>query len=350
MDVWIKLIAKKLGLSRSTRLVFLLALLGAAPLGFQGCSSMSVPGTSYSGPLPPVTPGEAELSANLRRHVQSLAGDIGERNRVRPQEYQRAEDYISEAFRLAGYAPKLLQPRSLEGVTIHNIEAEITGTNQTGEILVLGAHYDSEKDCPGANDNGSGIAALLELARLCAGQPTARTVRFVAFYDEEYFGDRPMGSRLYARYCRLQHDNIVGMFSLETIGYYSDAPHSQHYPLLFHAFHPGYSRTGNFVAFIGNTHSRELVDQAVASFRAHSNFPSEGLVAPWYVGDAGRSDHGSFWKEGYPGLMVTDTAEFRYDYYHETEDTPDKLDYDRMARVTSGLAQVVRDLANWRTP
>jgi hypothetical protein len=88
------------------------------------------------------------------------------------------------------------------------------------------------------------------------------------------------------------------------------------------------------------------VDQAVTSFRAHSKFPSEGLVAPWYFGNAARSDHGSFWEEGYPGLMVTDTADFRYDYYHEPQDTPDKLDYDRTARVTAGLAQVIQDLAN----
>lgn len=338
----------KLGLCGSKRLLLVLALLGGGPLGFVGCSSMSVPGASYSGPLLAMMPGEVELRNNLRWHVQILAGEIGERNRAHPQAYLRAEDYITRAFRRAGYAPRLLQERRVAGVAIHNIEAALESTDQPGEILVIGAHYDSEEDCPGANDNGSGIAALIEVARLCAGQPMARTVRFVAFYDEEHFGNRPMGSRLYAADCRQRHENIVGMISLETIGYYSDAPHSQRYPSMFHAFHPSYPRTGNFIAFIGNSHSRESVNQAVTSFRTHSRFPSEGLVAPWFVGDAGRSDHGSFWKEGYPGLMVTDTADFRYDYYHELQDTPDKLDYDRTARVTAGLAQVIHALANGR--
>jgi hypothetical protein len=325
--------------------VFSVALLGGTSLAFNGCSSISLPGKSYSGPLPLATSEEADVSERLRRHVQILAGDIGERNRARPEAYRRAQDYIVAAFRGAGYVPRLLQERNVAGAAIHNIEVELAGTNRPTEFVIIGAHYDSEAKCPGANDNASGVAALLELARLCSGQPLSRTVRFVAFYDEEDFGHRPMGSQLYAKDCRQRQDNVVGMVSIETIGCYKDAPHSQHYPLLFHTLHPDYSRVGNFIAFIGNSQSHQLVAQSVTSFRAHCLFPSEALVAPWYMGDAGRSDHGSFWKENYPGLMVTDTADFRYDYYHEPEDTPDKLDYDRAARVTVGLIQVVRELA-----
>jgi Zn-dependent M28 family amino/carboxypeptidase len=331
---------------RTVRWLPTLALLIVATLVFDGCGSITVPGSSYSGPPPPLTPEEADVSARLKRHVQVLAGTIGERNRARPEAYQQAHEYIVEAFRHAGYAPRLLQERRVADRAIHNIEVELVGTNRPTELIIVGAHYDSEAKCPGANDNASGIAALLELARLCAGHPMARTVRFLAFYDEEDFGDRPMGSRVYAGDCSRRHDDIIGVISLETVGFYTDGPGSQHYPFLFHTLHPGYSRIGNFVAFIGNGHSRQLVALSVSSFRAHTQFPSEAVVAPWYMGDAARSDHGSFWKEGYPGLMVTDTADFRYDYYHQPGDTSDKLDYERMARVTLGLAHVVHDLAN----
>jgi Zn-dependent M28 family amino/carboxypeptidase len=171
----------------------------------------------------------------------------------------------------------------------------------------------------------------------------ARTVRFVAFYDEEYFGDRPMGSRLYAAAARKANDRITGMISLETMGYYTNALHSQHYPFPFSLYYPG---TADFIAFVGNNRSRDFLHQAIGAFRACAQFPSEGIAAPWFARDAGRSDHGSFWREGFPAIMITDTAEFRYQYYHEPEDTPDKLDYDRTARVALGLVRVIKELAN----
>jgi Zn-dependent M28 family amino/carboxypeptidase len=290
-----------------------------------------------------------EIERNVRRHVQALAGAIAERNHARPQAYRQADIYVAEAFGRAGYSPRSLQERRVDGVKVHNIEAELLGTNRPAEILVIGAHYDSEEECPGADDNASGVAAMLELARLCAGHPLGRTVRFVAFYDEEDFGERPMGSRLYAADARRRQENIVGMICLETIGYYSDVPKGQHYPLLFRVFYPGYPTAPNFISFIGNRASRDLVRQAVASFRARARLPSEAFIAPWFVSDAGRSDHASFWKEGFPGLMVTDTANFRYRYYHRPEDTPDQLDYDRTARLVEGLLEVIRDLANQRS-
>jgi hypothetical protein len=153
-----------------------------------------------------------------------------------------------------------------------------------------------------------------------------------------------MGSWVYANRCKARGERIVGMISLETIGYYSNAPGSQVYPL------PGlgliYPRTGNFIAFVGNTSSRALVRRALGSFRAHAKLPSEGAALPAGIPGVGWSDQWGFWQHGYPGIMITDTAPFRYPHYHERSDTPDKLDYETMTRVVSAFAHVIRDLTN----
>ncbi len=320
------------------------AILVGFILASNGCSSLTVTGFSGAEPYVPLTSAEMKLEDNLRRHVQTLAGEIGERNRKHPAAYRRAVDYIANEFECAGYAPTLLDPRNIKGITIENIEVESRGTIRPSEILVIGAHLDTEEDCPGANDNGSGVAALLEIARLCKHHPMARTVRFIAFYDEEYFGFRPMGSQIYSSDCRRRGDNVVGMLSLETIGYYSDAPRSQHYPLpLLLGRHRS---KGDFVAFVGDSKSHELISELMTSFTNHTKFPCAGMAAPWYVAAASRSDQLSFWREDYRGCMVTDTASYRYPYYHDAQDTPEKLDYQRMTRVVSGLVQVVQDLGN----
>jgi Zn-dependent M28 family amino/carboxypeptidase len=188
------------------------------------------------------------------------------------------------------------------------------------------------------------VAALLELARLFSRHSPERTVRLAAFVNEEppFFQTDEMGSRVFARAARERGDNIVAFLALETIGCYSDEPDSQSYPPPFGQMYPD---RGNFIAFVGNTASRSLVRRCVGSFRSHTAFPSEGIAAPGAVAGVGWSDHWAFWQEGYPGVMVTDTAPFRYAYYHDAYDTPDKIDYDRTARVVAGLHRVVADLA-----
>ena len=170
-------------------------------------------------------------------------------------------------------------------------------------------------------------------------------MRFVLFVNEEspYFQTEAMGSLVYARECRQRGDNIVAMFSLETIGYYSDRPGSQQYPWPLSAVYPS---TGNFIAFVGNIASDHLVKQVVESFRRHAQFPSEGGALPGVIPGVGWSDHWSFWQAGYPALMVTDTAPFRYAHYHSAEDAPDKLDYESTARVVVGLDTVLDEMAN----
>ena len=335
-----------LGVS-SVPLLLVLATLFSLP----GFRTLRMPGQSYQGPAPVLTPLQITLRANLQQHVQRLAGDLGDRNVA--TEYTHlclAADYIGNTFSNAGYAvhrqsytPKCGAARNR---TCDNIEVEIRGTVKPAEIILIGAHYDSVAGCPGANDNGSGVAALLELARAWAGHPSERTLRFVAFANEEppYFWTSDMGSAVYADRCRSRHENVVAMLSLETLGYYSSEPHSQRYPSkLLEWFYP---TTGNFVGFVGNTPSRALVRETLAAFRSHASFPSQGAALPSAISGVEWSDNWSFSREHYPAMMVTDTAPFRYSHYHTTHDTPDKLDYDRFAYVVSMLEPVIAGLAN----
>lgn len=302
---------------------------------------VSVPGELYSGPLKPLSTDEQLLAGNLRRHVMAVAGR--EHNFMHPAALEESARCIERTFESLGYAVSAQRFEQASN-EVRNIEAELPGGARAGEIVIVGAHYDSVAGSPGANDNGSGVAAVLELARLFREARPARTLRFVAFVDEEppFFGSEQMGSRHYARRSKARGENIAAMFSLETIGYYSDLPRSQRYPFPLSFFYPS---TGNFVAFVANFASRPLLHEAIASFRRHAAFPSEGVAAPAFIPGVDWSDHRSFWKEGYPALMVTDTAPFRYPYYHTPLDTPDKVDYERLARVTQGLYRMLQELA-----
>jgi Zn-dependent M28 family amino/carboxypeptidase len=305
---------------------------------------VAVPGASYRGALKPLAPDENLLAANLRKHVAAIASS--EHNFLKAAELEAAAQYIEKA--LAGPGLTVATQRFMSGpAEVRNIEVEVRGDARASEIVIVGAHYDSVLGAPGANDNGSGVAAVIELARLLRGSSPARTLRFVTFVNEEppFSHSDAMGSRHYARRARERGENIVSMFSLETIGYYSDSPGSQRHPFPLGFFYPS---TGNFIAFVSNLSSRALLHEALASFRRHAGFPSEGVAAPAFIPGVDWSDHWSFWQEGWPALMVTDTAPYRYPHYHTSEDTPDKVDYERTARVVTGLYGMLRELAQAR--
>jgi hypothetical protein len=304
----------------------------------------SMPGRSYAGVFQPLRAEEMALRDRLRQHVRILAGEIGERQLWRPASLERAAQYIEATWQAQGYEVTR-QPVVAEGKTVYNLETELSGSQRRAEIVVVGGHYDSVPGSPGANDNATGTAAVLELRRLLAARQLARTVRFVAFVNEEFpfFQTDAMGSWVHARRSRARGEQIVAMLSIETIGFYSDVVGSQRYPFPFGLFYP---RTGNFIGFVGNIASRALVRRSIAAFRQHTFFPSEGAAAPGWMTGIGWSDHWAFWQEGYPGVMVTDTALFRYAPYHTRQDTPDQINYEHMARVVAGLAQVVTALAD----
>jgi hypothetical protein len=289
----------------------------------------------------PLSTDEVALREELRASVEKLAGEIGERNMWHYPQLNAAADFIENSFSRAGLRTRR-DSYDMQGQACHNIEAEIAGARP--EILLIGAHYDSVFGSPGANDNGTGVAATLALAQRFAGRKPEHTLRFVAFVNEEppYFLSDEMGSFIYAGRCKARGDKISGMISLETIGYFSDAPHSQTYPS------PGlgifYPKVGNFIGFVSNVYSRALLRRVVALFRKHAKIPSEGAALPSFIPGVSWSDQWSFWRYGYPGIMVTDTAPFRYPYYHSSSDTPDKLDYDRFTLVVSGMEKVIEDM------
>jgi hypothetical protein len=336
---------KVLTKAASIKVVILFVFIAVVLIG-SWFTVVRMPGKSFAGDLPKLTQAEQVLRDELRQDVDRIAGsEIGDRNYMFYENLVAVANYLESSFAESGYEVAR-QSYEIHGQVFDNLEVEITGNKKPDEIVVIGAHYDSVVGAPGANDNGSGAAAVLALARRFAGKETARSLRFVEFVNEEppFFWSEEMGSLVYAKRCRDRGENIVAMLSLETIGYYSDAPGSQEYPLgLLNLVYP---ITGNFIAFIGNLASGNLVQQVVGSFRSHTQFPSEGAAMPSNVPGAGWSDHWPFWQMGYPALMVTDTAPFRYPHYHTIADTPDKIDFDRLARVVGGIERVVQELAN----
>jgi Zn-dependent M28 family amino/carboxypeptidase len=275
------------------------------------------------------------LIRQLQEHTRILAGDIGERNVFRPGTLDAASSYIALVWRQQGYEVRE-QVYPVRGSRCTNLEVTRAGTDKPETFILVGAHYDSVKGSPGANDNGSGVAAMLEISRLFAEVCPRVSLRFVAFVNEEppFFFWKQMGSMVYARAARKRQDNILCMASLETIGYYSSRPGSQRYPPFFRYFFPD---TGDFIGFVANLKSRKVLRQAVQAFQDHSDFPLRHVATFSFIPGIFWSDHYSFWKHGYPAIMITDTAPYRYPWYHTAADTPDKVQYEPLARLTVGL-------------
>jgi Zn-dependent M28 family amino/carboxypeptidase len=307
------------------RLLLIILGLLAVTAGCAGYFTF-MPGKSFKGNIPSPNREEMVLAEDLRSHVEYLAGTIGQRNLDVSGSLELSANYISKTLRDAGYEVRLL-PYEMNNLEVRNIEVELKGNAKHDEIVVMGAHYDTAYGTKGANDNASGVAAIIELAKAMKDKKTDRTVKFVLFVNEEppYFQTEVMGSHVYAMELREQEADVTAMLSLESSGYYSDQPGSQLYPF------PG---------------SRPIVRKSIGAFRQSVDFHSEGAALPGFMPGVDWSDHWGFWRNGYPGIMVTDTALYRYKHYHTYEDTPEKLDYTRMARVVKGLRGVIEELAS----
>ncbi len=341
-------------LARISALLGCFALLMAAGC----CATLDMPGSSYSGPMPELTEEQKALAKELKEDVSALA-DMGTRNFEHQEKMRGAAERIEKEMERCGLAVSRVDYQArpailsvIRGAKIKdkqvfsNIVGEIKGSGLPDEVIVVGAHYDSAPIgvCPGADDNASGVAATLALARKFAQSPSKRTLRFIAFANEEppFFWTDDMGSRICAMKSAKAKEKIVAMITPECVGYYSGKPGSQSYPFPLNKIYPD---RGDFIAFIGDSSSNALVKECVGKFRESAKFPSEGAALPFIVPGVGWSDHWSYTKEGYPSLMVTDTAPFRNPFYHTSNDTPDKLDFDRMALVVEGLGKVVEHLA-----
>jgi hypothetical protein len=325
----------------SVKILAIIALIITSLLIFGWSLMVWMPGESYRQTLPTLTATELKFQDLLKHDVETLAVKIGRRNFDSYQNLVAAKDFLSAELAQAGYTVRE-QKYTIEGKTFSNLEVEIPGSSRADEILVIGGHYDSAFNTAGANDNATGAAAVLALAREFVGTKPLRTLRFVEFTNEEppYFQTKNMGSLVYAQAAKQRGDKIVGMFSLETLGYFTDKENTQKYPPPLSLLYPS---QGNFIGFISDIDSRELLRNTIRSFRAQAKFPSEGAALPSSIQGVGWSDQWSFWQQGYQALMITDTAPFRYPYYHTWADTVDKIDFDKLSRVTYGISKVIRD-------
>ena len=303
---------------------------------------LSVPGKPHRGALPALTSDERDLAARLKRHVETIAA--AEHNLDHYDELEKVARYLESVLASYGY-PVSVQTFTARGKDVRNIDVVLEAPTLNPEVIVVGAHYDSAQGTPGANDNATGTAAVLELARLLSDlkDSAPKRVRLVLFVNEErpYYGTPEMGSLNFARLLRERGERVTAMYSLETMGYYSDAPGSQKYPRPFGAV---FADKGDFISFVGMLNSRPLLQQTMRSFRAHTAFPTIGGVSPGFIPGIAWSDHWSFAQYGFQAVMVTDTAPFRYPHYHQPTDTPDKIDYEKLARVVKGMERVIRDI------
>lgn len=305
-----------------------------------------IPYLHRSTPRPgPLTDQDRQLAESLRRDVKILAGDIGPRGYFAPEQYRLAADFLHAAMSLAGYEVTEHPVESM-GVPTCNLEAVLTGAQAPDRVLILGAHYDSVEGCPAANDNASGVAGVLAIARAMAGAPRRGTIRFLLFANEEppHFNVGDMGSQHYARACRKRGDDIRGMVCLETIGCYRQEPGSQSWPL--GALNLVLPTVGDFICFVGPSPSKPLIRAAGEAFERQEAFPLLAAAAPAAIDEVSWSDHRGFCEAGYQAFMVTDTAPLRYPHYHLPSDTPEKLDYHSMARVVRGLTGMIAVLAD----
>ncbi len=289
------------------------------------------------------------LKQNLYKHVEVLSGEIGERSLTRYNNLEKASDYIKKQLMQLDYEVEE-QAYSMHERDYRNLIATKRGHITPDEIVLVGAHYDTVTGTPGADDNASGVAGLLELARLVNNLDFKRTVRFVAFSLEEppIFRTRYMGSRVYADRASREGENITAMICLECIGYYNDKEGSQEFPLpLMNLF---YSKRANFIAVVGNLSSWRLVRRVKKSLKEGCQVPVETLVGPSLVPGVDFSDHASFWEEGYPAVMVTDSAFYRNPHYHLPGDTIKTLNFDSLAEVVKGLLHTIRNLAEAGKP
>lgn len=277
----------------------------------------------------------------LQAHVRALADDFTPRDYANPANLDLAAAYIREEFERAGGGP--WEQRYDAGSSAFRNVAAAFGPD-TGERIVVGAHYDAAGPYPAADDNASGVAGLIELAHLLGRDPPPTRVELVAYPLEEppFYRTPFMGSAVHAASLKRQGVRVRAMISLEMIGYFTDAPKSQKLPLA--ALRPFYPSRGNFIAVVGRLGQAPLVRRIKRAMKRATPLAVHSINAPRWVPGVDFSDHMNYWDAGYPAVMITDTAFYRNPHYHTARDTPDTLDYVRMAQVVQGVHAAVRAL------
>jgi Zn-dependent M28 family amino/carboxypeptidase len=286
-----------------------------------------------------------KIKERIIETVRFLSVEIGQRSYLNRTKLNAAADYIEGRMFRCGCSVQR-QSFAYHDNEYYNVIGELRGTQDArDEILVVGAHYDTVANTPGADDNASGVAGLLELAGLFAADPPPVTMRFVAFSLEEppTFMTSRMGSHVYAEELHRRGEKILGMISLEMLGYYSGEGLQTYPASLFRLFYPS---RGDFIAFVGNIASRRFTESVRDAFKAVSAFPVETLHGISIIPGVDFSDHRSFWQFGFPAFMVPDTAFYRNPNYHDPGDTAETLDYEKITELILGLHQALRRVAS----
>lgn len=279
----------------------------------------------------------SSFKPNLDRLLRHLKKIAKERSfETNPRGLAEVQSYIEQEFRSYGFEVRQI-PFDFHGQTFFNLAARIR-TNSTKSRLIIGAHFDAVPGSPGADDNASGVACLLEAARIFAESGGTDNVEFVAFNLEEC---GMIGSRAYARALKKKRERVLGMLSLEMVGFVSEKKGSQKMPIFLRPFYPD---TGNFIGLVANTRSVKLLEEVRKIFKSVNALAVESLTLPangWVFPDARLSDHSPFWDEGFPALLVTDTSFFRNPHYHTVQDRIETLDLKFLARVTEATVRTI---------
>lgn len=301
-------------------------------------------------PHPPRSPASSDAAKRLESHVEELAGSIGRRNYKHARGLGLAENYIREGLKRDGYdlveqKYDVTPPGATQSLQMTNFIATRPSMRPGAPVLVIGAHYDTALETPGADDNASGVAVLLELAHRLRRSNGDKDVQFVAYGTEEppFFGTPQMGSSFHAQSLKTTGRVVAGMASLEMLGYYDDAKGSQKYPFPLAMFFPD---KGDYIGVISDLKSRQFLKAFVREFTPSENLPVVSAALPGWIGEIRLSDQCNYWDRGFPAIMISDTAFLRYRDYHMPTDVPSNLDFNRMADVTDGLEAAVRNFAN----
>lgn len=274
----------------------------------------------------------------LEGHVKNLSVNFHPRNFRNLRNLDASAEYILKAFSAAG-AKASMQVYAVNGRNYQNVIARFGITDPKAGRWIIGAHYDSCADTPGADDNASGVAGLLELARLLGGDPNPPPVELVAYTLEEppYFRSSDMGSAHHARTVIESGIPVKGVIILEMIGYFTGQPGTQEYPIgLLRLFYPG---RGDFLIVVGQLGQRAFTREVKIGMKNPSGLPVYSINGPVSLPGIDFSDHLNYWAYNLPAVMITDTAFYRNKAYHEKEDTWDRLDYDKMAKGVTAVYQ-----------
>jgi hypothetical protein len=295
----------------------------------------------------PIPTDPAQLQSRLRSHVNLLAGIIGPRYLGKPSTIDATTAYITQQFTDIGDTVTR-QTYSVNNTTASNLIIDRPGSTHPDQIVIVGAHYHTVPSTPGADDNASAVAMLIEVARLLKPLAFRRTLRFVSFACEEppHFYTDTMGSQHYAHSCRQAQEKIVAMLCLEMVGFFSDQPNSQQIPpAIPRPLHFLFPKRANFLTSVANFKSAKLLYSFRKGFKRATNLRLFSIALPERINEIRLSDNSSFWDQNYPALMITDTSFLRNPHYHQPTDLPETLDYPRLTQATLGVASAVARIA-----